>query len=81
MLCFIQKHAVYDGGGYVLDLTGSFYDLLEKIKELRENRWTDSYTRAVFVEFTVYNVQANLFVVVTMLCEYIDAAGYWVSYR
>ena len=62
-------------------LRGSFKEILKDIKQLREERWTDKYTRAVFIEFTVYNAQANLFVIVTMIAEFIDAAGYWVTFR
>ena len=62
-------------------LRGSFKEMLKDIKQLREERWTDKYTRAVFIEFTVYNAQANLFVIVTMIAEFIDAAGYWVTFR
>ena len=62
-------------------LRGSFKEMLKDIKQLREEKWTDKYTRAVFIEFTVYNAQANLFVIVTMIAEFIDAAGYWVTFR
>ena len=31
--------------------------------------WIDKYTRAVFVEFTVYNAFVNLFGIVTLLAE------------
>lgn len=36
---------------------------------LRDHDWYDKYTRAIFIEFTVYNANVNLFSVVTLLVE------------
>ena len=55
--------------------------LLSTIQELRTLKWTDRYTRAAFVEFTVYNAQVNLFVIVNMVAEFVDSAGIFVHYR
>ncbi len=54
---FWAVHALYNGGGYVLDLSGSKYDLQQNLARLKASRWIDEYTRAVFIEFTVYNAQ------------------------
>ncbi len=62
-------------------LRGNYMEILANLKQLHAELWTDKYTRAVFFEMTVYNAQANLFVIITMVAEFIDAAGYWVSYR
>ena len=48
---------------------------------MRRLRWTDRYTRAVFVEFTVYNAQVNLFVIVNLVAEFVDSAGIFTHYR
>ena len=37
---------------------------LDIIKELKENLWLDRGTRAVFIDFTVYNANINLFCVI-----------------
>lgn len=39
------------------------------LEYLFENAWLDQYTRAIFVEFTVYNANVNLFCIVTVLME------------
>ena len=39
------------------------------------------YTRAVFVEFTVYNAQVNLFGIVTLLAEFLNSGGIVTSHR
>lgn len=39
------------------------------LQYLHDNTWLDVYTRAVFVEFTVYNANVNLFCIVTLMLE------------
>lgn len=43
-----------------------FHSLLQY---LLDNIWVDKYTRAIFVEFTVYNANVNLFCIVTLMFE------------
>ena len=54
----------YGGGGYtqVLPLTPN--EAKDVIQYLKDNLWIDRATRAVFVDFTVYNANINLFCVV-----------------
>ncbi|KAL3211152.1 hypothetical protein MRX96_000836 [Rhipicephalus microplus] len=51
----------------------------DKIKErldyLEKSDWIDGGTRAVFVEFSVYNAQVNLFGVVTIVAEFHPGGG------
>jgi hypothetical protein len=53
----------------------------DKMSELEQEGWIDRYTRAVFVEFTVYNPGVNLFAVSTMLAEFRPSQGIVPSYR
>ena len=39
-------------------------DALEIIDEMKQNLWLDRGTRAVFIDFTVYNANINLFCVI-----------------
>lgn len=39
------------------------------LQYLFDNTWFDVYTQAVFVEFTVYNANVNLFCIVTLMLE------------
>ncbi|GFO38752.1 polycystic kidney disease protein 1-like 2 [Plakobranchus ocellatus] len=73
--------AVYSGGGYVVPLEGSKEDLQAKMEQLERENWIDKYTRAVFVEFTVYNAQVNLFAISTILCEFDPSGGTVLSFR
>lgn len=42
-----------------------------KIAELQEDHWQDLRTRVVFIEFTVYNVNQDLFSQVTLITEFL----------
>lgn len=39
------------------------------LQYLIDNTWLDEYTRAIFVEFTVYNANLNLFCIVNVMLE------------
>lgn len=46
-----------------------------KFNELAETDWLDVHTRGLFVEFTLYNGNANLFGSVIMLVEFLSTGG------
>ena len=56
--------STYGGGGFVQDLYVTKSKSLEAILELKQNRWVDRGTRAIFMDFTVYNANINLFCVI-----------------
>nr|XP_040057277.1 polycystic kidney disease protein 1-like 2 isoform X1 [Gasterosteus aculeatus aculeatus] len=60
---------LYRGGGYVAELGPDSQNATSTLDYLFKNRWLDVYTRAIFVEFTVYNANVNLFCIVTLLLE------------
>ncbi|XP_069757368.1 polycystin-1-like protein 2 isoform X2 [Narcine bancroftii] len=66
---FWRKLALYRGSGYVVDLTTEMENASRIVKYLAESNWIDSYSRAVFVEFTVYNANVNLFCVIVQTLE------------
>lgn len=72
---------VYGGGGYVFPLRGTHEKLKEEMFRLEKSDWIDERTRAVFVEFSVYNAQVNLFGVVTMVAEFLPGGGVVPFYR
>ncbi|XP_028289475.1 polycystic kidney disease protein 1-like 2 [Parambassis ranga] len=63
------KMVIYRGGGFVAELGPNFQNSSSTLGYLFRNKWLDVYTRAVFVEFTVYNANVNLFCIVTLLLE------------
>ncbi|CAL1543663.1 unnamed protein product [Lymnaea stagnalis] len=73
--------SIYSGGGYVAHLNGTRDEVNDTLYRLQDENWIDKYTRAVFIEFTVYNPQVNLFSVNMILAEFNIASGIIPSYR
>nr|XP_006822225.1 PREDICTED: polycystin-1-like [Saccoglossus kowalevskii] len=69
----------YDGGGYVQHLGTTYYETLDVLNYLLANKWIDRWTSAVFVEFTVYNSNVNLYSVLTLLVEFPASSGAFPS--
>ncbi|XP_061578916.1 polycystin-1-like protein 2 [Cololabis saira] len=63
------KVVLYRGGGFVTELGPDLSNASSTLEHLFRNKWLDMYTRAIFVEFTVYNANVNLFCIVTLLME------------
>ncbi|KAI3377913.1 hypothetical protein L3Q82_009040 [Scortum barcoo] len=60
---------LYRGGGFVMDLGPDLQNYSRSLQYLYDNTWFDMYTQAIFVEFTVYNANVNLFCIVTLMLE------------
>ncbi|XP_041364036.1 uncharacterized protein LOC121379460 [Gigantopelta aegis] len=54
------QYRVYSGGGYILELNVNYDVSMEMVNELYSMLWLDRQTRAVFVEFTLYNPFVNI---------------------
>ena len=54
----------YGGGGFIQALAHRRAESRALIDEMRRNLFLDRGTRAVFIDFTVYNANINLFCVV-----------------
>ena len=67
--------ALYGGGGYVAELSINKRVSEDVITELKNNRWIDRNTRAVFLEFTVFNSNVNMFAFATLLMEFPATGG------
>ena len=66
--------ATYQGGGFKEDLpsvraSNTTEAFVQKIGQLKEDRWIDRQTRAIFVEFTIYSLSAEIAAVVQLLYE------------
>lgn len=71
----IGLQGTYGGGGYVADLGihRTYANVI--LDELYNNLWIDRQTRAVFVEFTQYNSNTNLFTFVSLMTEFPQTGG------
>ncbi|XP_054378752.2 polycystin-2-like protein 1 isoform X7 [Pongo abelii] len=65
----------YSGGGYYLDLPGSRQGSAEALRDLQEGLWLDRGTRVVFIDFSVYNANINLFCVLRLVVEFPATGG------
>ncbi|XP_041362675.1 uncharacterized protein LOC121378528 isoform X2 [Gigantopelta aegis] len=61
---------LYGGGGYIAELDISRPVAKKTIAELIETMWIDRQTRAVFLEFTVYSTNLNMFAYISLLSEF-----------
>nr|XP_025736638.1 polycystic kidney disease 2-like 1 protein isoform X2 [Callorhinus ursinus] len=65
----------YSGGGYYLDLPGSRQASAKALQDLQEGLWLDRGTRVVFIDFSVYNANINLFCVLRLVVEFPATGG------
>jgi len=65
----------YAGGGFYQDLTDRKDSSLVEIAKLKQDLWIDRGTRVVFIDFTVYNANINLFCVVRLVVEFPATGG------
>ncbi|OQV24028.1 Polycystic kidney disease protein 1-like 2 [Hypsibius exemplaris] len=66
---FMGELATYRGGGYVAVLPHIGVKTLAMLTGLRDGRWVDDLTRAVFIQLNTYNPNANLFTLTILLFE------------
>ena len=67
--------STYSGGGYVQDLGTKPERALRALSYLKNTTWIDRATRAVFVEFNLFNPNSNLFTLVSLLMEFPESGG------
>uniref|UniRef100_A0A1B6CMV5 Uncharacterized protein n=1 Tax=Clastoptera arizonana TaxID=38151 RepID=A0A1B6CMV5_9HEMI len=72
--------AKYGGGGYYVDLNTTYRDSMSQIEELQEYIWINRGTRAVFIDFTTYNANINLFCMVKIIFEVLPTGGVLPSF-
>ncbi|VEL16189.1 unnamed protein product [Protopolystoma xenopodis] len=72
---------LYAAGGYTSTLKGPVDEMLAKVDWLRDNQWINNVTRAIFVEFTVFNPNTGLFAFVTALFEMPGIGGLLPSFH
>ena len=61
---------LYSGSGYVANLGYNPMTAYTVVADLHSNGWIDVQSRAVFVEFTVFNANTNLFGILSYFIEF-----------
>ena len=72
---YVGDHQTYGTGGYVYEFRGRLSDLRGNLSQLRQLQWIDDRTRAVMIQFTLYNPNVQLFTSATLLVEFLSTGG------
>jgi polycystin 1L2 len=80
-LSFPGMYDTYSGGGYIYQIRGKRSYLLGNLTVLENLGWIDRQTRAVFGEFAAYNPNVNLFIVCTIVVEFLASGNILVKSR
>ncbi|KAK6625457.1 hypothetical protein RUM43_005755 [Polyplax serrata] len=73
--------SIYGGGGYYLDMGRTENETVRMVAELKKYNWLSQGTRAVLIEFNMYNVNVNYFVMCKIAIEFPPFGGILVSYE
>ncbi|XP_068614235.1 polycystin-2-like [Brachionichthys hirsutus] len=71
----------YGGGGYYQDLSRTKAESTIQLQFLKDSLWLDRGTRAVFLDFSVYNGNINLFCIARLLVEFPATGGAVTSWQ
>uniref|UniRef100_A0A4W3IKU7 Polycystin 1, transient receptor potential channel interacting n=1 Tax=Callorhinchus milii TaxID=7868 RepID=A0A4W3IKU7_CALMI len=72
--------AVYDSGGYTQKLARTKEESSSFLWDLQKNNWLDGKTRAVFIEFTQFYPNVDLYAVGTLLIEFPVSGGVFTTF-
>ncbi|XP_036061222.1 polycystic kidney disease 2-like 2 protein isoform X2 [Onychomys torridus] len=72
---------VYRDGGYIFTLSKSKSEARTKLADLRVNSWITRGTRVVFIDFSLYNANVNLFCVIRLVAEFPATGGLLTSWQ
>jgi len=72
---FWGKLYVFGEGGFTEDIEPTLPSYKTKLAALKQNRWLDRNSRALFIDFTLYNANVNMFSVVTLSMEFPSSGG------
>ncbi|CAF4193018.1 unnamed protein product, partial [Adineta steineri] len=78
---YVGDYGSYEGGGYVYEFRGRLSDLQSNVSQLHTLGWIDNQTRAVIIELSLYNPNAQLFTSVIFLTEFLSTGGIYLSSR
>ncbi|XP_065653648.1 uncharacterized protein LOC136080649 isoform X2 [Hydra vulgaris] len=71
---YIASLNTYYGGGYVIELFSKWKNQVI-LDQAKKHRWIDRQTRAIIVEFALFNAATSYFNMVTMALEFLASGG------
>ncbi len=78
---YVGNHGSYEGGGYAYEFRGRLSDLQSNLSQLHQLGWIDNRTRAVIIQFTLFNANTQLFTSVILLAEILSTGGIYPTAR
>jgi polycystin 1L2 len=78
---YAGEYATYNSGGYAYEFRGRLSDLRSNISELHQLGWIDEQTRAVIIQFSLYNPNVELFTSATLLVEFLSVGSLYPQSR
>nr|XP_058918352.1 polycystin-2-like protein 2 [Kogia breviceps] len=72
---------VYRNGGYSFTLSKSKSETRNKFINLRMNSWITRGTRVIFIDFSLYNANVNLFCIIRLVAEFPATGGILTSWQ
>ncbi|CAG9853679.1 unnamed protein product [Phyllotreta striolata] len=67
---FSGKMCTYEGGGYYVDLAQTKAETVQMIQNLKDELWIRRGTRGIFLDFSVYNGNLDIFCVCKLVFEF-----------
>ncbi|XP_023559096.1 polycystic kidney disease 2-like 2 protein isoform X1 [Octodon degus] len=72
---------IYRNGGYIFTLSKSKSETKNKFIDLRLNSWITRGTRVIFIDFSLYNANVNLFCIIRLVAEFPATGGILTSWQ
>ncbi|XP_060094308.1 polycystin-2-like protein 2 [Heteronotia binoei] len=72
---------LYSNGGFIFTLPKSKTASIDKLSYLKEHGWLTRGTRVVFIDFSMYNANVNLFCIVRLVLEFPATGGILPSWQ
>ena len=76
-----SPRAAYGGGGYVAELGYDLQTAREVMEALSKNNWIDRRTRALIVEFSIFNSNMNILVTANYFFEFLPTGGVYTNIK
>ena len=72
---YMTDLSTYLGDGYVFNLAGSLNELQSNLTLLQKLNWIDKQTRAIFIQFLLFNPNINMFAYLNILFEILPSGN------
>ncbi|XP_059273619.1 polycystin-2-like protein 2 isoform X2 [Mustela nigripes] len=72
---------VYRNGGFIFTLSKSKSETKNKFIDLQLNSWITRGTRVIFIDFSLYNANVNLFCIIRLVAEFPATGGIITSWQ